>query len=92
VSPDSPATHAKFAKKHGLRVRLLSDPGKKTLAAYGAFGEKTMYGRKVVGVIRSTVIVDPDGKVAHRWAKVRAAGHAQAVAEKLRELRAAAAA
>jgi peroxiredoxin Q/BCP len=89
VSPDSPASHAKFAKKHALKVALLSDPEKKTLAAYDAYGEKTMYGKKVTGVLRSTVIVDPAGKVAHRWKSVKAAGHAKAVAEKLRELQAA---
>jgi peroxiredoxin Q/BCP len=87
VSPDTPASHAKFARKHALSVTLLSDPERKALAAYDAYGEKTMYGRKVTGVIRSTVIVDPAGRVAHRWKSVRAAGHARAVAERLRELR-----
>jgi thioredoxin-dependent peroxiredoxin len=89
VSPDSPASHAKFAKKYDLKVALLSDPDKKTLTAYDAYGEKTLYGKKVVGVKRSTVIVDPAGKVAHRWKSVKAAGHAKAVAEKLKELQAA---
>jgi peroxiredoxin Q/BCP len=86
VSPDSPASHAKFRAKHGVKVVLLSDPEKKTLAAYGAWGKKNMYGREVLGVIRSTVLIDPKGNVAHRWAKVRAAGHADEVRAKLEEL------
>jgi peroxiredoxin Q/BCP len=91
VSPDAPERHAKFAAKHGLSVRLLSDPTHATLSAYGGWGEKTMYGKKVVGVIRSTTLVCPNASIAWRWPKVRAAGHAQAVLEKLRELQAAAA-
>jgi peroxiredoxin Q/BCP len=59
------------------------------MTAYGAWGEKVLYGKKTIGVIRSTVIVAPDGKVAHHWARVKAKGHADAVREKLKELRAA---
>lgn len=87
VSPDSTERHRKFIAKHGLKVRLLSDPEHEMLAAYGAWGEKTMYGKKVEGVIRSTVILDPQGRVAHHFPKVRAAGHAAAVRETLAELR-----
>lgn len=86
-SPDSPASHRKFIAKHGLKVRLLSDPERTVLSAYGAFGEKKMYGKPVVGVIRSTVIIDPAGKVAAHWPTVKAAGHAATVAARLRELR-----
>lgn len=86
-SPDSPASHRKFIAKHGLQLRLLSDPERTVLSAYGAYGEKKMYGKPVVGVIRSTVIIDPGGKVAAHWPTVKAAGHAAAVAAKLRELR-----
>ncbi|HPC83497.1 MAG TPA: peroxiredoxin [Thermoanaerobaculaceae bacterium] len=86
-SPDSPASHRKFIAKHGLKVRLLSDPERTVLSAYGAYGEKKMYGKPVVGVIRSTVIIDPAGKVAAVWPSVKAAGHAAAVAARLRELR-----
>jgi peroxiredoxin Q/BCP len=86
-SPDSPEKHRKFIAKHDLGVRLLSDPGHEVMEAYGAWGEKKMYGRTSMGVIRSTVLIDPDGKVAHHWAKVRAAGHAAKVREKLEELR-----
>ncbi len=86
-SPDVPSAHQKFIAKHGLGLRLLSDPDHAMLAAYGAWGEKNMYGKVVLGVIRSTVIVDPEGRVAHRWAKVAVKGHAAAVRSKLAELR-----
>jgi peroxiredoxin Q/BCP len=85
-SPDSPERHRKFIAKHRLKVRLLSDPGHEVMAAYGAWGEKNMYGKVVEGVIRSTVIIDPEGRVAHHWKQVKAAGHADKVREKLEEL------
>lgn len=90
-SPDSTESHRKFIAKYKLRIPLLSDPEHSVLEAYGAWGEKTLYGRKSVGVIRSTVIIDPQGKIAHRWARVKTAGHADAVRETLAGLRAAAA-
>jgi peroxiredoxin Q/BCP len=90
-SADSPESHRKFIAKHKLKVSLLSDADRTVMQAYGAWGEKMLYGKKIVGVIRSTVIIDPNGKVAHHWPTVRAAGHAEAVREKLAELRAAAA-
>lgn len=86
-SPDAPASHRKFIAKHSLKFRLLSDPGHETLAAYGAWGEKKMYGRSTQGVIRSTVIIDPAGRVAAHWPTVKAAGHAAAVRDKLTTLR-----
>lgn len=88
VSPDRPPALAKFRAKYGLAVRLLADPEKAVLAAYGAWGEKKLYGKAVTGVIRSTVIVDPQGRVAHRWKSVKAAGHAGHVKARLAELRA----
>ena len=88
-SPNSLESHKKFIAKYKLKVRLLSDPEHKAMTAYGAWGEKVLYGKKSIGVIRSTVIVGPDGKVAHHWAKVKAKGHADSVREKLKELRAA---
>jgi thioredoxin-dependent peroxiredoxin len=87
-SPDSPESHRKFIAKYKLKVRLLSDPDHTVLEKYGAWGEKNMYGKVSMGVIRSTVVIDPDGKVAAHWPKVRADGHADAVKDKLRELRA----
>ncbi len=85
-SPDSPESHRKFIAKHKLKVRLLSDPEHKVMEKYGAWGEKTLYGKKSVGVIRSTTLIDPEGKVAWHWAKVSAKGHAEKVREKLAAL------
>lgn len=85
-SPDSPESHRKFIAKHRLGITLLSDPEHEAMQAYGAWGDKVLYGRKFKGVIRSTVIVDPAGKVAHHWKKVKAKGHAESVRAKLAEL------
>ena len=90
-SPDSTEAHRKFIAKYKLKVRLLTDAEHTAMAAYGAWGEKNMYGRKSLGVIRSTAIIDPQGVLAFHYPKVRSAGHAAAVREKLIELRAAAA-
>ncbi|MCG8557855.1 MAG: peroxiredoxin [Proteobacteria bacterium] len=86
VSPDDCETHKKFALKHGLKVGLLSDPDKKVMTKYEAWGEKNMYGKKTVGVIRSTVLIDPQGKIAHHWRRVKAKGHAEQVRRRLEEL------
>ena len=85
-SADSPEKHRAFIAKHGLKVRLLSDRDHKVMRAFGAWGEKSMYGRTTTGVIRSTVLIDPEGRVAHHWPKVKAAGHAAKVRDKLAEL------
>ena len=73
VSPDTRESHQKFTDNHRLPFRLLSDPSKKMMASYDAFGEKTMYGKKVQGVIRSTVWIGADGKVKKHWKKVASA-------------------
>lgn len=75
ISPDKPEKLAKFRDKEDLKVTLLGDPEKEILQAYGAFGEKKMYGKTVTGVIRSTVIVDEQGKVERALYNVRATGH-----------------
>lgn len=85
-SPDDAASHQKFIAKHKLKISLLSDPTHKAMERYGAWGEKNMYGKIKVGVIRSTVIIDPKGKVAYHWKRVKTKGHAMAVHEKLGEL------
>jgi peroxiredoxin Q/BCP len=85
-SADSPESHRKFIAKHRLGITLLSDPGHAAMEAYGAWGDKVLYGRKFQGVIRSTVIIDPAGKVAHHWKKVKARGHAESVRAKVAEL------
>lgn len=70
VSPDGAPSHTKFAQKYSLPFTLLSDPDKKVMEKYGAWGEKTLYGKKTVGVIRSTVWIGPDGKVVKHWKRV----------------------
>jgi peroxiredoxin Q/BCP len=75
ISPDKPEKLARFREKESLRVTLLADPGKSTLDAYGAFGEKKLYGKVVTGVIRSTVVVDEHGKVERALYNVKATGH-----------------
>jgi peroxiredoxin Q/BCP len=83
VSPDAPAKLAKFAAQEHLTYPLLSDPDKKVLTAYGAWGEKSLYGKKVTGVIRSTVVVDEAGKVQLAKYNVKATGHVAALAKSL---------
>jgi thioredoxin-dependent peroxiredoxin len=75
VSPDKPEKLAKFRERDSITFPLLSDPDRSTLEAYGAYGEKTMYGKKVTGVIRSTFVVDEQGKVEKAQYNVRATGH-----------------
>ena len=70
VSADNAASHQKFAAKYKLPFTLLSDPDRKVMTKYGAYGEKMLYGKKTVGVIRSTVWIGPDGKVRKHWARV----------------------
>ncbi|MCX8997804.1 thioredoxin-dependent thiol peroxidase [Rhizobiaceae bacterium BDR2-2] len=86
ISPDSPASHDKFCRKHGLGVILASDEEKTVLTAYGVWTEKSMYGRKYMGVERTTVLVDRDGKIAGVWPKVKVKGHAEAVLEAAKKL------
>ena len=75
ISPDKPEKLAKFREKESLNFTLLSDPDKETLTAYGAFGEKKNYGKTVMGIIRSTFVIDPDGNIANALYNVRAKGH-----------------
>ncbi len=86
VSRDSAERHQKFIAKYDLKVTLLSDPDHKVMEKYGAWGVKKMYGKEVEGVIRSTFLIDPSGKIAHAWKSVKAAGHANKVHQKLQEL------
>jgi peroxiredoxin Q/BCP len=85
-SADGASAHLKFIAKHKLGIKLLTDADRKVMKSYGAFGKKLMYGKQVEGVIRSTVLIAPDGSVAHHWATVKAAGHAEQVRGKLAEL------
>ncbi|WP_294303424.1 peroxiredoxin [uncultured Sphingomonas sp.] len=80
VSKDSPAKHAKFAAKHGLSVPLASDDEDGTvLQAFGAWVEKSLYGKKYMGIDRSTFLFDADGTLVRAWRKVKVPGHAEAV-------------
>ncbi len=81
ISPDKAEAHVKFRTKYKLKFPLLSDPDKKVMEKYGAFGEKMMYGKKVVGVIRSTFLIDEKGKIEKAWYSVKADGHAAKVLE-----------
>jgi peroxiredoxin Q/BCP len=84
ISPDTPEKLAKFREKESLKVTLLADPDRSVLTAYGAYGEKKNYGKTVMGVIRSTFVVDEEGKIAEAFYNVRATGH---VAKLLRDLK-----
>ena len=76
ISPDAGDSHVSFRNKYGLKFDLLSDPEKKVMEKYGAFGDKVMYGKKVRGVIRSTFLIGADGRIERTWYNVRADGHA----------------
>jgi len=84
VSPDPATPHLAFRSKYGLTFALLSDPQKQVMAAYGAYGEKMMYGKKVLGVIRSTFVIGPTGIIEGAWYSVRADGHAAKVLASLK--------
>jgi len=84
-SPDSIESHQKFIKKFKLKIGLLSDPTHKMMEIYSAWGEKNMYGKISEGVIRSTVLIDPEGKVAKHWKRVKAKDHAEYVRKALAE-------
>ena len=86
VSKDSIASHSKFAAKHGLTITLASDPEGETIEAYGAWVEKAMYGRKYMGIERSTFLIDRNGQIASVWRKVKVAGHADAVLKATQDL------
>lgn len=87
VSPDSVGKHDRFKAKHGLELPLLSDESRATLEAYGVWKEKSMYGRKYMGVERTTFLIDGKGVIRAIWSKVKVAGHAAAVLEAVRRLR-----
>ena len=86
ISPDNPASHDKFIAKHELAVTLASDEDKGALEAYGVWTEKSMYGRKYMGVERSTFLIDGQGRVAQAWRKVKVPGHVSEVLAAARDL------
>lgn len=86
MSPDSAKSHDKFVKKHELTVMLASDEQKTTLEAYGVWKEKSMYGRRYMGVERTTALIGSDGRIARIWPKVKVDGHAEDVLSAVRDL------
>jgi peroxiredoxin Q/BCP len=83
ISPDKPAAQEKFKARYDLPFVLLSDPEKEAAQAFGVWQEKTMYGKKVMGIVRSTFVIGPDGRIEKVYAKVKAEGHAGKVLEEL---------
>ncbi len=86
ISPDSVKSHDKFAAKHSLTVMLASDEERQVLEAYGVWKEKSMYGKKYMGVERTTYLVAPGGKIAKIWNKVKVPGHAQEILDAIKAL------
>ena len=86
ISKDSIASHEKFRDKHGLTVPLLSDAEAETCEAYGVWKEKNMYGKKFMGIERSTFLIDGAGRIVREWRKVKVPGHVDAVLDAAREL------
>ncbi len=86
ISPDSLKKHANFKKKHGLTTPLAADESREAIEAYGVWGEKTMFGRKYMGVIRSTFLIGRDSKIARIWRSVKVSGHAEEVLESAKAL------
>lgn len=86
VSADGSESHQRFIARYSLGFTLLSDGDHEVMKAYGAYGEKTMYGKKTVGVIRSTFLIDPEGRIARIWRKVNTATHGQDVRAALEAL------
>jgi len=87
ISPDSQASHRKFQEKHGLEVRLLSDEGHAVADKYGVWVEKSMYGRKYMGIERATFLIDKSGKIARIWRKVKVPRHAEEVLAAVRAMK-----
>jgi len=88
ISPDSVASHGKFRAKYELAVELAADPERTAIEAYGVWVEKSMYGKKYMGVDRSTFLIDAKGKIARAWRKVKVPGHAEEVLEAVKALKA----
>ena len=85
ISPDTPSAQKKFADKEALPFTLLADAEKKVAIAYGVLQEKNMYGKKVMGIARTTFVISRDGKIQHIFEKVKPEGHADQVLEYLKE-------
>lgn len=86
ISPDTEASHCRFKEKHGLGITLAADPERKAIEAYGVWQQKSMYGRKYMGVERSTFLIAPDRRIARIWRKVKVPGHVEDVLASVRAL------
>ncbi len=86
ISPDAPKTHKRFVEKHDIQITLLSDQEKDVIKKFGVWKLKKQYGREYYGVVRSTFIVDPNGKIVFSWKNVRVKGHVEKVLQKLQEV------
>jgi peroxiredoxin Q/BCP len=86
ISADTPESHKKFAEKYNLNFTLLSDPEKEVIQKYGVWKEKNMYGKKTFGIVRTTIIIDEEGKIRKIYNNVKADGHAQKVIEDIKTL------
>ena len=86
VSPDPPALHRKFIEKESLSISLLSDEDKKVCEQYDVWQLKKLYGKEYMGVVRSTFLINPEGKIAHLWEKVKVKGHAEEVLKTIKKL------
>ena len=87
VSTDDAASHRRFREKHALPFPLLVDAGGRVGERYGAWGEKTLYGRKSIGMTRATFVIGPDGRLLRVWKRARAAGHGEAVLKALQDIK-----
>ncbi|WP_457567223.1 thioredoxin-dependent thiol peroxidase [Desulfurobacterium sp.] len=86
ISPDTVESHKKFKEKKNIKIRLLSDPDHKVIEKYGAWKLKKRFGREYYGVMRTTYLINPEGKVAYAWKNVKVKGHAEKVLETLKKL------
>lgn len=86
ISPDTVASHDKFKKKHDLGITLAADPDRKAIEPFGVWAEKSMYGRKYMGVERATFLIGRDGRIAREWRKVKVPGHVEEVLEAAKAL------
>ena len=86
ISSDSKESHCKFIDKHDLKIELLSDVEKKVIKQFGVWGKKKLYGREYEGIIRSTFLISPGGKIVHEWKNVKVENHVEKVLDKIREM------
>jgi len=86
ISPDSTDSHKKFCEKNDLKITLLSDSDHEVLKNYNVWKPKKLYGREILGVVRSTFLIDPSGKVVFKWPKVKVVGHIEEIIKKMEEL------